>query len=266
MKPSQETSCNCGVITNPAIRLYIWLTTKCLLPISQHNQQRRDLARARNHEQERMQSWRLISLDQIYQDYERRRKERRVLFRRLSRHSDKRRDEESIGLRETVDRICQGSRRDIVHLDTVREAGQSASVSSRWLPMMGKYLLLLLTLFFGVTFLVIPDNFTPYSFFPFSAQKLTFQTYLYFGFEHLTLIALAYIIAREETKFKHIAWAYLIVQSAHLIDYLLTYNSIWFFIGSFPVSINTVGFGVFTVICFMFVYRVLHIDTAQLGR
>lgn len=131
---------------------------------------------------------------------------------------------------------------------------------------MGKYFLLLLTLFFGVTFLLIPDSLTAYSFFPFSSQKLTFQTYLYFGFEHLTLMALAFIIAREETKYKYIAWAYLAIQSAHLIDYLLTYNSIWFYVGSFPVSVNTVGFGVFAWICFIFVYRVLHIDTAQLGR
>lgn len=126
---------------------------------------------------------------------------------------------------------------------------------TRRMPVMGKYLLLLLTLFFGVTFLLIPDNLTLYSFFPFSSQKLSFQTHLYFCFEHFTLIVLSAIISMEETKYKWITTTYFVIQCGHLLDYLLTYNSVWFSVLSFPMSVNTVGFALFAGIVFSRYFR-----------
>lgn len=113
---------------------------------------------------------------------------------------------------------------------------------------MGKPLLLLVTLFFGVTFLVIPPGMEPVDLFLFADQMITVQTWLYFAFEHLSLMALAFIIATEDIKYRTLVRTYFWIQVCHFVDYLLTYNSVWFHVGKFPVSMNTIGFGIFAAV------------------
>lgn len=103
--------------------------------------------------------------------------------------------------------------------------------------------ILLLTLMVGPLFLVIPDyqDGRPIDFFLFSDQKLTFQTWLYFLSEHLTVCLLAWLI---KANVKGAIWpliaCYFWLEIADTVDYLLTYNSVWFHVASIPISMNVV--------------------------
>lgn len=103
---------------------------------------------------------------------------------------------------------------------------------------MSKLMLLFITVLFSTLFLIIPDTTEAIDYFPFSEMKLYFKTYLYYAFEKLIVIALAYIIASEETKYKQEVQIFFWLMVADLIDYLLTYSWVWFRVGAFPVSMN----------------------------
>lgn len=110
---------------------------------------------------------------------------------------------------------------------------------------MSKLLLLYLTFVVSMVFL-LPIETNTYDWFPFADMKLTIQTYLYFIFERVGLIILAYIIASESKEYRGAIWCFFILIVVDLVDYLMTYNSVWFHLSGFPVSMNVVkcvGFG-----------------------
>lgn len=78
--------------------------------------------------------------------------------------------------------------------------------------------------------------------FPFSSKTLHMENYVYFLWEHAVRIVLFHVIHVEsrsyQTFFKFMFWW----QVIDTIDYLLTYNDIWFNIYYIPASANTVGF------------------------
>jgi len=103
---------------------------------------------------------------------------------------------------------------------------------------MNKILLLFLTFIFGLLFLLLPPAIESRDWFLFSDVKLTYQTHIYFICEKLVVIMLAWIIAAEETKYKGSCKVFFWLIVADLLDYLLTYSSVWFLVGVFPVSMN----------------------------
>jgi len=103
---------------------------------------------------------------------------------------------------------------------------------------MNKLLLLFLTFIFGVAFLMLPPSTKSIDWFLFADVKLTYQTHVYFICEKLILIILAWIIAAEETKYKGACKVFFWLVVADLLDYLLTYSSVWFRVDGFPVSMN----------------------------
>lgn len=105
---------------------------------------------------------------------------------------------------------------------------------------MGKLILLYTTILTGIVFLLVPDTIKPINYFPFFGVEMYFKTYIYFIFEKLIAIALAYIIASSEHQFKQETQIFFWLMVADLADYLLTYSWIWFRIGTFPVSMNIV--------------------------
>jgi hypothetical protein len=105
---------------------------------------------------------------------------------------------------------------------------------------MGKLILLYTTILTGVVFLLVPDTIKPINYFPFYGVEMYLKTYIYFIFEKLIVIALAYIIASEEHKYKQETQIFFWLMVADLVDYLLTYSWVWFRIGSFPVSMNII--------------------------
>ncbi len=76
-------------------------------------------------------------------------------------------------------------------------------------------------------------------------MKLTFQTWVYFISESLIKIILAYLLWAEAKKYKFVFFIFLWIQIFDLMDYLLSYNSVWFEIGNGPVSMNTVSIVIF---------------------
>lgn len=110
---------------------------------------------------------------------------------------------------------------------------------------MSKLLLLYATLLVGLIFLIIPDWHTPHDFFLFSSMKLTGAMHIYFIGEKAILIVLAYIIAFEAKEYQKAVWVFFWLLVADLVDYLLSYNSVWLSIGNFPISMNIVKAFVF---------------------
>lgn len=103
---------------------------------------------------------------------------------------------------------------------------------------MSKLLLLYSTLLVGLIFLVIPNYDTPMDFFLFSDMKLSGAMHIYFIGEKTILIVLAYIIANEATQYEKEIWVFFYLLCADLVDYLLSYNSVWFRVNDFPISMN----------------------------
>lgn len=104
---------------------------------------------------------------------------------------------------------------------------------------MSKLLLLYLTFIVGLVFLLIPDAVHTKDFFPFYDIQMYPKTYIYFILEKSILIILAVIIANEETQYKEALRIFVGLLCFDLIDYFLTYNTVWFHVGIFPVSMNT---------------------------
>lgn len=112
---------------------------------------------------------------------------------------------------------------------------------------MSKLLLLFLTFVFGLVFVIIPQT-EPRDWFLFSEMKLTLATHMYFICEKLVLIVLAYIIAAEERNYRRAVQIFFWLLVVDLVDYFLTYGSIWFKLGGFPVSMNTVKVIIFGIV------------------
>lgn len=108
-----------------------------------------------------------------------------------------------------------------------------------------KLILLSVTILLGLVFMALPDNTTPKDFFLFYDINLTFQTYVYFLFEHFIIIILSYIIAVESRQYKNEVRIFFWLQVLDLVDYVLTYNTPWFHVFNFPISMNVIMVTVF---------------------
>lgn len=113
---------------------------------------------------------------------------------------------------------------------------------------MSKLLLLYLTLVVGLVFLLMPSTSSPHDYFPFYDIELYPKTYVYFILEKSILILLASIIANEATEHRQAIWIFVFLLVADLIDYVFTYNTVWFYQGIFPVSMNTVKVVIFGIV------------------
>jgi hypothetical protein len=98
--------------------------------------------------------------------------------------------------------------------------------------------------------MVIPRTTEPKDFFLFSDMKLYAATHVYFICERIVLIVLAYLIAETERQYLLSVKVFFWLMVADLIDYCLTYNGVWFKLGSVPVSMNTVSASLFGLIIF----------------
>lgn len=113
---------------------------------------------------------------------------------------------------------------------------------------MSKLVLLALIMLFGAVFLIVPEsnNAPTYALFPLRAKaEINLQTYVYFIFEHFQLMALSFIIAAEAKTYRLSCMAFFWLQVADFIDYLISYNAVWFHAGLLPVSMNLVSVVIF---------------------
>jgi hypothetical protein len=109
---------------------------------------------------------------------------------------------------------------------------------------MDKLRLLFLTLVLGLVFYIVPNT-QPRDFFPFYDIVMGLKTYVYLALEKFILIVMGYIIASESTKYREALWVFFWLLVIDLIDYFLTYNTAWFKVDWFPVSMNMVKVFVF---------------------
>lgn len=115
---------------------------------------------------------------------------------------------------------------------------------------MSKLLLLYATLVVGLIFLITPEPIRTYDFFLFSEMKLYPSTYIYFICERLVLVILAGVIANEATEYRGALWIFFWLMVADVVDFLLNYNSVWFYVQSFPVSMNIMKSLIFGLVIF----------------
>lgn len=100
---------------------------------------------------------------------------------------------------------------------------------------MSRLILILLTLIFSVLFLFY-DTRAEIGF-PFSDQILTVDTYMYFLFEHLTVLILSVVMLSMATEYRYAFKVFLAIQIIDTVDYCLTYGEPW---GFLPVSWNVI--------------------------
>lgn len=105
---------------------------------------------------------------------------------------------------------------------------------------MSKALLIFFTLIIGVVFIFTPKGIAC-SLFPFSDRVLHVESYAYYLWEHAIKIVFAHVVNVSATSYRLFFSAVFWYQVADAVDYLLTYNDVWFKIEWFPVSMNVVG-------------------------
>lgn len=116
---------------------------------------------------------------------------------------------------------------------------------------MSKLVLLYLTLVVGLVFLILPEPVSTKDYFPLYDIQMYLSTYVYFVLEKSILILLAGIIYNEATEYIGELKVFVWLLVADLVDYFLTYNTVWFRIGEFPVSMNILK-------CFIFGFTILN--------
>lgn len=121
---------------------------------------------------------------------------------------------------------------------------------------MGKLLLLLIALVFGMVFNVLPnwDGVTfmrpdPFYFYQFKkGTGIAYQTYVYMICEYFVAMIFTWIIAAESKEHRKALQVFFWLVVVDLFDYLLTYNSIWFRLYGFPVSMNIIKVFIFFLV------------------
>lgn len=114
---------------------------------------------------------------------------------------------------------------------------------------MSKLILLWMVMLLGVVWLLFPYTPDPDSwikFFPFSEQALPWQNYIFHMCEKFTFLVFAWVIFHEANDYRIALFVFFLIQCIRLIDYFLTYNEVWTYLGVFPVDTNTVGALFFT--------------------
>lgn len=104
---------------------------------------------------------------------------------------------------------------------------------------------ILFILLMGIVFTIIPDagaDAPKYDFFLLVPKKVSLVVLIYHLFEHISWIMLVYAMVVEIPKHRPFLTAFLLVKIGDVVDYFLTYNQEWFFIGDLEVSFNTASF------------------------
>lgn len=113
---------------------------------------------------------------------------------------------------------------------------------------MGKLWLLYSIFLMSIVFIAVPMKTEMIDFFPLSDFEIYPVNYVYYIFEKLTVIILAYIIAAEAKQYIEALRMFFLLAVVDFADYLLTYSSVWFHVGSFPISFNIIKIGVFGLV------------------
>lgn len=112
---------------------------------------------------------------------------------------------------------------------------------------MSKLLLLYSTIVVSLVFLLVPNNDVAVGFL-LSDMTVSVEYYIYSIFEKCVMIILAYIIANEAQEYEQAIWIFFWLMVADLVDYLIGYNSVWFYIQRVPISMNVFKSAIFGLV------------------
>jgi hypothetical protein len=107
-----------------------------------------------------------------------------------------------------------------------------------------KLLFIFSVMVLGIVFLIIPDA-PPYDFFLLSDKKVTPEWYVYYLVESLIIIIFALYMRLESNEYKIYTTLFLALQIIELIDFILTYNMVWFYYKKLPITFNVIKVLVF---------------------
>lgn len=107
---------------------------------------------------------------------------------------------------------------------------------------MSKLFLLWLTLIFSILFLFYQP--TGEVGFPFDDMKLSAQNYIYFLFEKLIVLILAFVIMTDAKEYRFALRIFWCIAVIDLFDYILFYANPWF---DFPLTWNVIKVAIFGV-------------------
>jgi hypothetical protein len=107
-----------------------------------------------------------------------------------------------------------------------------------------KLLFIFSVMVLGVVFLIVPDA-PPYDFFLLVDKKVTPEWYVYYLIESLIIIIFALYMRLESSEHKLYTTLFLALQIIELIDFILTYNMVWFYYKELPITFNVIKVLVF---------------------
>lgn len=103
-----------------------------------------------------------------------------------------------------------------------------------------------LALVVGMLFLLFDSKGDELFFFPYSLQKLTTQNYVYYLGEYYYTILICSLLVMIKSNYKVFFTVLLGLKIFDLIDYLLTFNSAWFYYHSIPITTNVISILILT--------------------
>jgi hypothetical protein len=111
----------------------------------------------------------------------------------------------------------------------------------------GIAILMLMLLFVIFLFWNVPNEPVNYHmFFVNSNQKLKADQYVYFLFEHITILAIVYMWFKEcSIENRDYVTMFLYFQIGDTLDYIINYNQPYAFIHDFPISFNTLSIALY---------------------
>lgn len=111
---------------------------------------------------------------------------------------------------------------------------------------MSKLLLLFLILIVRVVFTTVKPSGITFGF-PFDEHIVSLEYYVFSIGEKVAFIILSFIVAKESTYYRDSLWVFFSLMCADLVDFFFTFNNDWYWIGEFPVTLNTMGALVFAL-------------------
>lgn len=83
-------------------------------------------------------------------------------------------------------------------------------------------------------------------------MEISVQSYAYFAFYYISMALIAWAFLILMPSYENILTAWFFLQCAEVIDYFLTYNTVWFYVGNFGISITVVKFSILAI---LIIYR-----------
>lgn len=105
---------------------------------------------------------------------------------------------------------------------------------------MKRDLILLLTLILGVAF-EFTGRGEKVDWFLFNEFSVYVETWYYYFFEHARWIYIAGLYVYDKERDFDVKFAYLLIMVGDFIDFVLTYNMVYFRVGDIPISYNVLS-------------------------